>query len=258
MLLGTGSAALLVAVAAWQARPATGSPAGDRPPVCCFDSHCMQQSGFTKLLQCEGAETTYVLDASESYDPEGHSLSFEWTAGPGATLDDAFAAVTTLRIDTSSNCDRNVPLRVAVSDGTHTVYCRLYIQVVLDEVICGARPASIDCVYTGEDCSASHHGQEDAFVTCSGDPAFAGPVHIKVTHDTQPTRVYFDGIVDVGGVFTIDGEGNPSGKVPPNSHVEITDLEGQLLQDITFHTSCSQPLDVGDQFGSLFLIDFTP
>ncbi len=35
----------------------------------------------------------------------------------------------------------------------------------------------------------------------------------------------------------------------------IFDLAGNLLQAVKFHTSCSQPLNVGDQFGALQLLD---
>jgi hypothetical protein len=38
--------------------------------------------------------------------------------------------------------------------------------------------------------------------------------------------------------------------------VHILDEQGQTLQTVKFHTSCSQPLNVGDQFGSLLLDDF--
>ena len=31
------------------------------------------------------------------------------------------------------------------------------------------------------------------------------------------------------------------------------DMNGNLLQFVEFHTSCSQPLNVGDQFGSILL-----
>jgi hypothetical protein len=37
----------------------------------------------------------------------------------------------------------------------------------------------------------------------------------------------------------------------------IQDQEGNLLQHIEFHTSCSQPLDLGDQYGGIQLIDST-
>ena len=37
---------------------------------------------------------------------------------------------------------------------------------------------------------------------------------------------------------------------------EIYDAEGGvLLETVQFHTSCSQPLAVGDEFGSLVLFD---
>ena len=55
----------------------------------------------------------------------------------------------------------------------------------------------------------------------------------------------------VFGQFTI--EGLNGGKLPPTSRFEISQ-GGDLLQRVDVHTSCSQPLNVGDTFGSLTLV----
>ena len=47
-------------------------------------------------------------------------------------------------------------------------------------------------------------------------------------------------------------------KLSAETHVFVYDLADNLLQHAEFHTSCSQPLRDGDQFGSLKLIDFIP
>ena len=39
--------------------------------------------------------------------------------------------------------------------------------------------------------------------------------------------------------------------------MDIYDASGNLLQAVEFHTSCSQPLVKGDQFGSVELVDLT-
>jgi hypothetical protein len=37
----------------------------------------------------------------------------------------------------------------------------------------------------------------------------------------------------------------------------IQDQTGKLLQEIDFHTSCSQPLERGDRFGAIQVLDAT-
>jgi hypothetical protein len=250
-LLATSSALAWIGLAVAQPQ------AGNLPPVCCFGPTC-QQTGLAKILKCEGNETTYLLDASGSYDPEGKPLTFHWTSCPGSTVDDPTAAITTLRIDTSSDCSLICGVRLIVSDGEKMGFCRLFVEVIEDVTICGEKPHQIEFVYTGEDCSASNFVQSPAGVFCSGDPQFASPVHIVVSMLHQSRRVYFDGIVGLDQPFVIDGKGLPSGKVPPNSDVQIFDMNGNLLQRTYFHTSCSQPLEVGDQFGAVIITGFTP
>ena len=45
-------------------------------------------------------------------------------------------------------------------------------------------------------------------------------------------------------------------RLAANTYVFIYDMEGNLLQTVKFHTSCSQPLFIGDQFGSLNMVGF--
>jgi len=245
---------------AWQADAhdkGRQNPLGNSAPVCCFGPTC-QATGKIVTLTCTGDETTYQLDASGSFDPDGDPVTFFWISSAGSTIDDQFSPITTLRVDTSQNCGQLISIRLIVSDGTLAGLCRLFVETVEDNSICPAKPSKIEMVYTGEDCGASSHVQDPAGVTCNGDPAFADPVHIRVSMKSQPSRVYFDGIVPLNGTFEMDGAGQPSGKVPPNSKVEIFDMAGTLLQVTTFHTSCSQPLNVGDQFGATRLTGYTP
>jgi hypothetical protein len=239
------------------ANPPSLPQGANLPPVCCFGPAC-QQTGLIKTVKCGGAQTTIVLDASASYDPEGAPLTFMWKACPNGTIEDPTAAITTLTIDTSSACAQVCGVRLVVSDGRKLGFCRLFVEVIEAEDICGAKPRQLGYVYTGESCSASNFVQDPAGVTCSGDPAFADPVRIRVSKANGPQRVYFDGIVSLGGQFVADGSGTPSGKVPPNTRIQIFDMSGMLLQETTFHTSCSQPLEVGDQFGASIITGFTP
>ena len=110
------------------------------------------------------------------------------------------------------------------------------------------KPQRLVFEYTGESCSASNNTQEDKF-ECSGSPG-SGTVSISLEKDSDKINVS-PGSVSPGDSVTISGEDN-KGKL--KSSVELN-VGGQFLD---IHTSCSAPLQVGDQFGSLILREFVP
>ena len=72
-------------------------------------------------------------------------------------------------------------------------------------------------------------------------------------------KIWFEGTVDLSTPFLIDATNDGETKLKAETHVFIYTSDGQtLLQTIEFHTSCSQPLGAGDQFGSLLMVDFIP
>lgn len=112
--------------------------------------------------------------------------------------------------------------------------------------------------YTGEDCSATSHDQADDKVQCDGDPMFAPEVMIRASDEDDPNdtgaSVYFEDFVTLGDEFNIDSNVAERDKLSSRTYVHIFDLDGNLIQFIEFHTSCSQSLFTGDQFGSIELI----
>jgi len=270
-LLVLGLVVSLTTVLAWQ-EPANGAPilqvqsnggltrnaasTGNLPPVCCIGPNCTHL-GLALSKKCEGATTSFLLDASGSYDPEGLPLSFIWTACEGALISNPNGPVTTVTLDTSVDCDQTCGVRLKVSDGELSAYCRVFVQSVSVEAICPSKPRQIEYTYNGLSCAASSYAQDPSGVTCSGDPMVADPVRIVVTKSNKPNEIYFDGIVFLGDPFAEDGAGFPSGKVAPNTRIRIFDMEGTLLQNTSFHTSCSQPLEVGDQFGGSIITGYT-
>ncbi len=104
--------------------------------------------------------------------------------------------------------------------------------------------------YVGGDCAQSDHDQGDKG-ECSGDPGTA-PVVVVVTNakDGQPSLSPSSGI-NVGDLITLS---TTEKKLKSATAFSITGSGSQLLE---FHTSCSAPLDVGDQFGSLLIVDMT-
>ena len=106
-------------------------------------------------------------------------------------------------------------------------------------------------LHTGEDCSASSHAQGDE-AGCTGTLNGESPVQIIAF---ESNGEYFNRIVNIGDVITIDSAAVGLTKCKSNTNVQIFDLLGNLLQDLFFHTSCSQPLGAGNQFGGLELLD---
>ncbi len=125
------------------------------------------------------------------------------------------------------------------------------------------KPQVLVVLYSGEDCDASSNMQGGKKVSCDGDPALTNPVFIRVSDKEKPddkkAKVWFEGIVALNGTFDIDATNADEDKLKANTWALISDEEGgTVLQTVQFHTSCSQPLNEGDQFGSLLLIDFIP
>ena len=66
------------------------------------------------------------------------------------------------------------------------------------------------------------------------------------------------GTVVIGQSFEVTGEATGKKWIPPKLIIEITDpATGEMVQSVEFHTSCSQPLNVGDQYGGIAVFDFS-
>ncbi|RMG77291.1 MAG: hypothetical protein D6714_20025, partial [Bacteroidetes bacterium] len=118
------------------------------------------------------------------------------------------------------------------------------------------KPQAVTLRYTGEDCGATHHSQASDKVNCDGDPNGAASVYIIANEKENPNdgKIWFTGTVALDGTFTVDAQNAGKSKLGSKTFVHIYASEGgALLQEIEFHTSCSQPLFIGDQFGSLLL-----
>ena len=120
----------------------------------------------------------------------------------------------------------------------------------------------ITATYTGDGCDATVHAQDPNKVSCDGDPRGEPSVHIRATEKKSPSdtggKIWFEGDVALGSQFVIDSATAGETKLKSNTYVHVFDLGGVLLQTIRFHTSCSQPLFVGDQFGSILIDACTP
>jgi hypothetical protein len=131
-----------------------------------------------------------------------------------------------------------------------------------DEWCDAGKPKALTLRYTGEGCSFSNHSQSNDKVRCQGDPEYAQRVKILVTNRANPcdrqARIWYYGEVDLDGTFVIDAANGCRSRLSANTYVFIYGMDNRMLQSVKFHTSCSEPLEMGDQFGSLKLEGFTP
>ncbi len=122
------------------------------------------------------------------------------------------------------------------------------------------KPKTLVFKYTGESCAASKNQQGDK-AKCSGDPNGAQPIKVVCTSKdctgSSPKIVVIpsDQSVDVGETVKVDAAGRDT--LHSNTKLKLTQ-NGVTLQELEIHTSCSQPLAVGDQYGSLLLVEFIP
>ena len=128
---------------------------------------------------------------------------------------------------------------------------------------CLGKVKSLTLRYVGGDCTNTVHSQSSGSVTCVDVAApTTDPVRIIVSDSGSPnTDIYLDiEPIAVGEFVTIDPSVIGDVYVKGTTGFWIKDaLTNELLQDGSFHTSCSEPLNLGDQIGSLqvFAIETT-
>ena len=113
------------------------------------------------------------------------------------------------------------------------------------------KPTALVFAYTGENCSATTNFQEDKF-KCEETGALGNLVNVVMTKDANKF------MVEIDGNSVKISYNDPVGKeFPSEIKYKITGSTGNT-QSQTLHTSCSKPLNVGDQFGALILKTFIP
>jgi hypothetical protein len=117
---------------------------------------------------------------------------------------------------------------------------------------CYGSVVSMKLKYKGKGCAATSNHQ-NGLVQCVGGANGDSPVDIVVASAWAPGTVYADPF----GVFlndTFDVTAAYAGQSKLDTDVTV-EIEG--IEEVQFHTSCSQPLNVGDEFGSFKLVELT-
>ena len=122
---------------------------------------------------------------------------------------------------------------------------------------CDGKVISMGLKYTGLGCEATSHTQRAKKVSCVGDPGLAEPVSVLVT-DKKGKKVWASqNGVSIGDIVLVEAANAKKKKLSGETKVSIFNAEGALIQETCFQTSCSEPLNVGDQFGSMRLVSIT-
>jgi cysteine-rich repeat protein len=122
---------------------------------------------------------------------------------------------------------------------------------------CEGKVTSLTLEYTGEGCSATTNAQEGK-VACEGGASFAAPISITASGkagkkgSSSGNWGSFQGVV-IGDRITFTAENGGADKFDADTFIDINNG----LERITFHTSCSKPLALGDQFGSVRVVGMT-
>jgi hypothetical protein len=119
-------------------------------------------------------------------------------------------------------------------------------------LVCDDKPFELTLRYNGNDDSNNHQSGREVIISPEDViGTFPADATILVYGHKWKNRLLlgeFD--VSIGGFFSVRG---PRNRIPPRLTFEIYDngAEGDPVQTVTFHTSCSQPMDAGDEFGAI-------
>lgn len=111
---------------------------------------------------------------------------------------------------------------------------------------------------TSYNCTSNCNTQDAGKVIVTGDPAPAAQAWIKAV-PTGKTSILFEGPVNLDGSFVMSAASAGLSTFDTNTTVTLyTDSTKTIqLSSVQFHTSCSQPLNDGDYYGSLRLTGFS-
>ena len=163
----------------------------------------------------------------------------------------------------SEDTENEVTVTASLSDGGVPECSAIAISTVTIEPLpkpvgsCSiGKPRALQFVYTGGNCDSTKDNLQGDKFKCSGDPGLIDPVQVVITKGADKILVSpINGSIYVGDKFTIykkDGR-----KLPAEIKLEIRQ-GSTVLQSLSIHTSCSKPLNEGDRFGSLILLNFIP
>ena len=117
-------------------------------------------------------------------------------------------------------------------------------------LVCDDKPMELTLRYDGDYISNHNQSGNEVIISPEDGPSFPADATIMVYgHNKKKPKHLGTFEVAIGGFFSVSG---PQKRIPPRLTFEIYPSgSDKLVQTVTFHTSCSQPLDAGDEFGAI-------
>jgi len=153
---------------------------------------------------------------------------------------------------------------VDVTSGTTAANGGVWVNLQTGDVCEDGKPRRLIMLYTGNGTANDNHTQATGEVIIRVDDDLplvnnrANPVATIRTYDHRDMVLDTDNNVSIGDLITFQNNGN---KLVPSRAGFRVFLAGANINDraaavehVQFHSSCSQPLAPGDEFGSFFLL----
>ncbi len=147
----------------------------------------------------------------------------------------------------------------SVVDPVSDTACYQAVLPPIDVCSSGEKPQVLILEYTGgETVSNSQDGKAQVLF---GGNINNSPVTILATDNSNPdksdAKIFSTSGLPVEEGYTFFIDSRPSKNTFPSTiYLHISDEIGNLLQSVSIHTSCSQVLALGDQFGAVRLVGF--
>jgi len=124
---------------------------------------------------------------------------------------------------------------------------------------CEGRPLQMGMLYNGGGCDQSFNIQDEGKFTCTdignGPPTVDGALSYIVVTDAKDKGItYHSDVVEVGTIYYLSDNGE---RFEADQLIKIYDeSQTNLLQDVQYHSSCSQNLFLKDRFGASQLVEW--
>ncbi len=115
------------------------------------------------------------------------------------------------------------------------------------------KPMSLTLLYDGNDDTNHHQVSDEVIIDPEVVTDYPDPAHIVIYGHNKNKDALYAGTYSIGDRIVISG---PKNRIPPRLKFEIRDPanDDALVQTVQFHTSCSQPLWIGDEFGGITVL----
>lgn len=120
---------------------------------------------------------------------------------------------------------------------------------------CDAKLVDMILEYNGKDCQEPLGNTQNGSASCAGDAT--GATNVGIIDGAQQSwkqMISPSSMINDGDRIRVTARYN--GGLAPNQRLRVVDGNG-VQQTVEFHVSCSQPLALGDEFGSFKLVEWT-